>query len=99
MVTLKHLYDIKEAALSINRFIKGKSFSDYKTDELLQSAIERKFEIIGEALNRINKDNQKVLEDICEYRNIISLKNLKPSNSQLACHIRIKNSLHCQSTL
>jgi len=33
--TLKHLYDIKEAALSISRFIKGKSFSDYEKDELL----------------------------------------------------------------
>ena len=73
---LKHLYDIKEAALSISRFIKGKSFSDYETDELLQSAVERKFEIIGEALNRINKDDYKVLEDIREYRNIISFRNI-----------------------
>ena len=73
---LKHLHDIKESALSIRRFIKGKSFADYERDELLQSGVERKFEIIGEALNRIKKDYQKVLEDIREYRNIISFRNI-----------------------
>ncbi len=54
---LKHLYDTKEAALAITRFVNGKSFDDYEGDELLRSGVERKFEIIGEALNRINKVN------------------------------------------
>lgn len=43
---------------------------------MLQSAVERKFEIIGEALNRSYKDDQKVLEDIRENRNIISFRNI-----------------------
>ena len=48
---LKHLYDINDAALAIKRFIEGKTFDDYKGDALLQSGVERKFEIVGEALN------------------------------------------------
>jgi uncharacterized protein with HEPN domain len=41
---LKHLYDVKDAALAIKRFIEGKTFDDYKENALLQSGVERKFE-------------------------------------------------------
>ncbi|MBU4208930.1 MAG: hypothetical protein KKH84_07605 [Proteobacteria bacterium] len=50
---LKHLYDVKDAALAIKRFIEGETFDDYKGNALLQSGVERKFEIVGEALDRI----------------------------------------------
>lgn len=50
---LKYLFDIKEAALAIFQFVHDKKFEDYEQDELLRSGVERKFEIIGEALNRI----------------------------------------------
>ena len=73
---LKYLFDIREAALAIGRFVEGKTFTDYEKDELLQSGVERKFEIIGEALNRINKDDPGVLESIREYRSIISFRNI-----------------------
>lgn len=52
---LKYLFDIKEAALAIFQFVHDKKFEDYEQDELLRSGVERKFEIIGEALNRIKK--------------------------------------------
>ena len=44
---LKYLYDIKEAAAAILRFVRDKTFDDYERDELLRSGVERKFEIIG----------------------------------------------------
>lgn len=73
---LKHLYDIKEAALAIFRFVRGKTFEDYEQDELLRSGVERKFEIIGEALNRIRKDDPTMLGKIRENRNIMSFRNI-----------------------
>jgi uncharacterized protein with HEPN domain len=73
---LKHLYDIKEAAAAILRFVRGKTFDDYERDELLRSGVERKFEIIGEALNRVSRDNPPVLDKIREYRNIVSFRNI-----------------------
>ena len=73
---LKHLYDIKEAASAISRFITGKTFEDYEQDELLRSGVERKFEIIGEALNRIRRDDPAILDQIREYRNIVSFRNI-----------------------
>ncbi|PTL36631.1 hypothetical protein CLG94_02830 [Candidatus Methylomirabilis limnetica] len=54
---LKYLYDIREAASAILRFVRGKTFDEYEQDELLRSGVERKFEILGEALNRIRKDD------------------------------------------
>jgi uncharacterized protein with HEPN domain len=73
---LKHLYDIRDAALAICRFVEGKTFTDYEKDDLLQSGVERKFEIIGEALNRIKKDYPIVLESIRDYRSVISFRNI-----------------------
>jgi uncharacterized protein with HEPN domain len=54
----------------------GKSFQDYSRDELLRSGVERKFEIIGEALNRIKDYAPSVLEKIREHRSIISFRNI-----------------------
>ena len=71
---LKHLYDIREATAAIFRFIRGKTFDDYEQDELLRSGIERKFEMIGEALNRIRRDDPTILDKIREHRNIVSFR-------------------------
>lgn len=46
----KLLQDMLDAATAIQRFAKGRSFQEFEGDDLLQSAIERKFEIIGEAM-------------------------------------------------
>jgi len=73
---LKHLHDIREAVAAIKTFIAGKSFNDYASDELLRSGVERKFEIIGEALNRIQKDSPAILSRIRDYRDIISFRNI-----------------------
>jgi uncharacterized protein with HEPN domain len=73
---LKYLYDMREAALAISRFVRGKTFDDYEQDELLRSGVERKFEIIGEALNRICRVEPTALDKIREYRNIVSFRNI-----------------------
>ena len=54
----------------------GKSFKDYSADELLRSGVERKFEIIGEALNRISKLAPDVLSRIRGQRDIVSFRNI-----------------------
>jgi uncharacterized protein with HEPN domain len=73
---LKHLYDIKEAAAAILRFVRGKTFDDYERGELLRSGVERKFGIIGEALNRVSRDRPHVLAKIREHRDIVSFRNI-----------------------
>ena len=45
--------------MSIDIFTKNKSYDDFVNDDLLFSAVARKFEIIGEAANRIPKAFQE----------------------------------------
>jgi uncharacterized protein with HEPN domain len=49
----KYLYDIQRAAALLTDFTKGKALADYSRDSMLRAAVEREFEIIGEALARL----------------------------------------------
>ena len=48
----------------------------YQADHKTQAAVERKFEIIGEALNRIRSSDENLLERIRDCRRIISFRNI-----------------------
>ncbi len=64
------------AGRAVKQFVAGRAFADYDTDEQLRSAVERKFEIMGEALNRIRRDEPEVLQRIRDHRDIISFRNI-----------------------
>ena len=51
--TRKNLIDILQAAEEIQNFIHGMDFNTYQNTPVTKRAVERDFEIIGEALNRI----------------------------------------------
>ena len=72
----KYLFDIKHAADLLLRFSRGKTFTDFTVDPLLQSAIERQFEIIGEALNQLTKVDPDTAATISEHRRIIAFRNI-----------------------
>ena len=72
---LKSLYDIKYAIDEIDSFFinREKQFADYSKDIILKRAIERDLEIIGEAVNRILKENPDF--EIKNSRRIVGLRN------------------------
>jgi uncharacterized protein with HEPN domain len=72
----KYLWDVQRAAERIVRFTAGKSFEDYRSDELLRSAVERQFEIIGEALNQLRKLDAPTAERIPHLAQIIAFRNV-----------------------
>jgi uncharacterized protein with HEPN domain len=73
----KYLYDALLASKSILDFVKQKNFNDYIEDEMLQSAVERKFEIIGESLNRIKQLDEGFLKlNISDAYKIIGFRNI-----------------------
>lgn len=71
----KYLFDIQQACDLLHQFTKGKSFADYSADPLLRSAVERQFEIVGEALNQLLRLEPTVASRISDSRRIIAFRN------------------------
>lgn len=76
--TEKLLWDLLDSGNSIRRFVSGMSYDDYLEDEKkTQSAVERKFEIVGEVLKRLRDLDEEVLSlKIPEYYKIIGMRNI-----------------------
>ncbi len=73
----KLLTDLQLAAAEIAGFTRDKKLEDYLDDRMLQLALEREFEIIGEALNRLERiDENRLATYIPEYRRIIGFRNI-----------------------
>ena len=72
----KYLYDIKHAADLIGEFTAGKEFPDYQENSMLRAAVERKFEIIGEALSKLSKADSPLISHIGEHARIIAFRNI-----------------------
>ncbi len=73
---LAHLHGILLEARAVKQFVENHTFESYCDNELVRSAVERKFEIIGEALNRIKRDDPDMLSRIRNFRDIISFRNI-----------------------
>lgn len=70
------LWDMQEAALAIGRFTGGMDSSGFAENEVIQAAVERKFEILGEALNQLSKIDPALARRVPDFRDIISFRNL-----------------------
>ncbi|MDR1729795.1 MAG: DUF86 domain-containing protein [Prevotellaceae bacterium] len=70
----KYLFDILEAVLSIESYLGEKrDFNIYLNNKMLRRAVEREFEIIGEAMNRLDKLASGI--QISSKSQIISMRN------------------------
>jgi len=74
--TRKNLIDVLQAAEEIQDFVRGMNFEDYQNNAVTKRAVERDFEIIGEALNRVKYTDNELLEKISESHRIIGFRNI-----------------------
>ena len=69
------LTDIDQAGADIQLFTDGMDSTAYAADARTQAAVERKFEIIGEAVNRLHADHPELAGKIPDMRRIIDFRN------------------------
>lgn len=72
----KLLWDSRECAERIARFTAGKTFTEYLADEFLRSAVERQFEIIGEAMNQLRRIDSDTAAEVPQLPRIIAFRNI-----------------------
>ena len=71
--TRKYLFDILEAVNSIENYILNVDFIQYQKNKMVRRAVEREFEIIGEAMNAMLKSDNSI--QITSAERIIGMRN------------------------
>jgi uncharacterized protein with HEPN domain/predicted nucleotidyltransferase len=70
------LWDAQRAAERISRFTAGRSYDEYLNDDMLRAAVERQFEIIGEALAGLRCIDPTLAAQLPEVQQIIAFRNI-----------------------
>ena len=70
------LEDVLAAGASIERFLEGRTFADYGRNPMVRSAVERQFEIVGEALGRALRADPGLDRRIPEAREAVGFRNV-----------------------
>lgn len=70
------IWDAKRAASLIRQFISEHALTDYLDDPLLRSAVERQFQIVGEALNRLSRTDPNVAGEVPDLARIVAFRNI-----------------------
>ena len=72
---LKYVYDIQQACELLGAFTCGRTLEEYLSDAMLRSAVERQFEIIGEAMKLALRLDTSLVEAIRDTSPIIAFRN------------------------
>ena len=70
------LWDASEAAEAITAMTSGKTFADFDRDIVLRSAVERQFEIVGEALSQLSRIDAGMAARVPNLRDIVAFRNI-----------------------
>lgn len=71
-----YLWDMAQAVQALQEYTKGKSLSDYLSDKMLRDAVEREFQILGEALLRLKRSDPETAGKIGHTEEIIGFRNI-----------------------
>lgn len=83
------IQDAYDAALDVVEFLAGKSLDEYLKDRVLKAAIERKIEIVGEALNVARRVDPLLEEAITDLPQIVRTRNFLVHAYHAAIHPRL----------
>lgn len=69
------LWDVRKAPDAIARYIGNRDKEGYLADDMLRSAVERQFEIIGEALSQLARLGPDIAARIPELESAVAFRN------------------------
>jgi len=69
------LWDVRESAQAIQSFTAGMDAAAYANNPMAQAAVERKFEVIGEALSQLAKLDATLAARIPDLSQIVAFRN------------------------
>ena len=69
------IYDMREAAMKVQRIVSNATYDTFLEDEILHLAIERGMEIVGEAARQVSSDTKSAIPEI-EWRQLNGLRNV-----------------------
>ncbi len=70
-----YLWDMLDAALAVEEFVRGKTYADYLSNRMLRGAVERNVEIVGEAARRVSEETRQTRPEI-PWRAIVGQRNV-----------------------
>lgn len=71
-----HLWDAHQACLALMSFVEGIDVDRFHSNLLVQSAVERQLEILGEALNRLRRTDPEAAAEVPDLDRIIGMRNI-----------------------
>ena len=92
----KLLEDIRDSAAFIREATHGRTLVEYQRDRLLRRAVERSFEIIGEAVKRLAKHDPQTASAIGDYPQIIAFRNALIHGYDLVDHALVWSAIENQ---
>ena len=71
----KRLLDALNACQAIQSFVANRTFAEYEQNQMLRSAVERQFEIMGESLSHAEIEDPEASALIPDVRRIVGMRN------------------------
>lgn len=92
----KLLEDIRDAASFVGEVTQGCTLAQYSANRLLRQAVERNFEVIGEAVKRLAQVDPICAEGIAQYPQIIAFRNILIHGYDLVDHALVWSTVQTQ---
>jgi uncharacterized protein with HEPN domain len=84
-----YLWDVQQAADAIEQFVGDLDAAGYVQNALVRAAVERQFEIMGEALNRLSKTSPDLARGMPEFAEIVGFGNVLIHGNATIDHARV----------
>ena len=89
-----YLWDAREAIDAIAVFTRDRTRAEFQQDLMLRSAVERQFEIVGEALSQLARHDQGLASQVPDLRQIVSFRNILVNGYAIVYSDRVWRAIH-----